>query len=306
MTAGEWVAPALAVLLVAAFGVTVDGWTRHVHPALGARLLLATSALASAALLGTLAMLALPLVGQNDALADYARWSEAVFARSSSSGRVVALAAGVSLAVVIVRAAREIRGQQRATGTAESFRRAVGASRGEVVITADESLDAMALSSGVIVLTSGLVRALDASERRAVLTHERAHVSFGHHRYRQLGRLLAALNPLLSRVPNCLDYLTERWADEEAARATSRATTASALERTALLSAPKPPRARTAMHATAVAVELRVRALRAHPPALRWSRLLTPLLIVFALMLVTLMVSERTIDVLQLAGAFGD
>lgn len=306
MTGGEWVTPALAVTLVATFGLTVGGWARHVHPMAGARLLLLTSALTSAALASTLAMLALPLAGQNDGLADYAHWSEAVFASSSRSGRLVALAAGLSLAVMVARAACEIHRQRRASGTAETFRRAVGATRGEVVITASENPDAMALASGVIVVTSGLVRALDAAERRAVLTHERAHVTFGHHRYLRLGSLLAAANPLLFRVPDTLAYLTERWADEEAARATSRATTASALERTALLSAPRSVRSLGALHATAVAVELRIRALRTRPPVLRSPRLLMPLLLMIALMVVTLMVSERTIDVLQLAGAFGD
>jgi Zn-dependent protease with chaperone function len=306
MTGGEWVTPALAVLLVATFGLTVGGWTRHVHPATGARLLLATSVLTSAALATTLAMLAVPLAGQNDGLADYAHWSEAVFASSSRSGRVVALVAALSLTVVVIRTIREVCRQRRASVSAETFRRTVGATRGDVVITASENPDAMALASGVILLTSGLVRALDAGERRAVLAHERAHLTLGHHRYLRLGSLLAAVNPLLFRVPDTLAYLTERWADEEAARVTSRATTASALERTALLSAHRSVRPLVALHATAVAVELRIRALRASPPAMRWPRLLAPLILVLALIAVTLMVSERTIDVLQLAGVFGD
>jgi hypothetical protein len=120
-----------------------------------------------------------------------------------------------------------------------------------------------------------------------------------------LGSLLAAVNPLLFRVPDTLAYLTERWADEEAARVTSRATTASALERAALMAAHGSAHSRDVLHATTVAVELRIRALRARPPAMRWPRLLTPVLLVLALMVVTLIVSERTIDLLQLAGAFG-
>jgi beta-lactamase regulating signal transducer with metallopeptidase domain len=177
--------------------------------------------------------------------------------------------------------------------------------RGEVVIAASENPDAMALTSGVIVLTTGLVRALDADERRAVLTHERAHLAHGHHRYLRLSNLLAALNPLLFRVPDTVAYLTERWADEEAARVTSRATTASALERAASVAGRSPVPSPAALRATAVAVELRIHALRSRPPAIRWPRLLTPLLLVVASITVTLVVSERTIDVLQLAGVFG-
>jgi hypothetical protein len=306
MSGGEWVAPALAVLLVTAFGLTVGGWTRHVHPAAGARLLVATSAVTAGALLAALVMLALPLAGQNDVLADYAHWSDSVFAKGSRSSRAIALAAALAVLVAMIRVVREVHRQRRDGSTAERFRRDVGAERGEVIVAVSDNADAMALASGVIVVTSGLVRALGADERRAVLTHERAHLTYKHHRYLQLGRVLAALNPLLFRVPGTLAYLTERWADEEAAGATSRATTASALERAALMARDGHAWAPTALRATAVAVELRIRALRAQPPALRWPRLLSPVLIVLALVVVTLVITERTIDVLQLAAALRD
>jgi hypothetical protein len=301
MTAGgEWVTPALAVLLVGAFGLTVGAWTRHVDPAAGARLLVATSAVTSVALVTTLAMLALPLAGQSDTLADYAHWSDAVFASGSRPGRAIAAVAGLALAALAVRAARELHRQRRAGRAAETLRHEVGADRGQVVVAACDRLDAMALSSGVIVLTTGLVRALDADERRAVLTHERAHLTYGHHRYLRLGGLMAALNPLLFRVPDTLAYLTERWADEEAARVTSRATTAAALERASLLAADRPLPSLAALRATAVAVERRIVALR-QPPTMRWPQLLSPLLLVLATVLATVAVAEHTMDVVQLA-----
>src|SRR5436190_7932111 len=72
----EWVTLALAVALVAAFGVTLPFWTRHVRPSFGARLLVAASMLTATTVLVTAALLALPLAGQSDALADYGHWSE--------------------------------------------------------------------------------------------------------------------------------------------------------------------------------------------------------------------------------------
>ena len=252
----EWVTFALVVALVAAFGMTLPAWTRHVRPSFGARLLLAASALAAGAVLVTASLVALPLAGQSDALADYGHWSEAAFAPGSRSARALALIGAVTVAFMLLRGARELRDQRRARAAASMFRVDVGASHGEVVVAASDEPDAMALASGVIVVTAGLVRALDAEQRRAVLAHERAHLTFRHHRYLQAGRFVVAVNPLLSSVPEALVHLTERWADEEAARATSRATTAAALETVAVLAADaKSPRLGV-LRAAMVAAEL--------------------------------------------------
>ena len=303
MAAGAWTTPTLAVLLVAAFGLTIGGWTRHVDPRWGARILLATSAMTTIALTSTLAMLALPLVGQNDALADYAHWSNAVFARGSVPGRIVAILAAATIAALAVRAVNEGRVQRRARVAARALRRQLRAATGEVVIAASDNPDAMAVSSDLIVMTTGLVRVLDAEQRRAVLTHERAHLRHRHHRYLQVAGVLTALNPLLFRVPDALSYLTERWADEEAARATSRQITASALERIAVTTHRRLSTA-SALRAATVAVELRIAALRDQPP-LRWSRLLLPVLTVASLVVVLVILSEHTIDVVQLATTMG-
>lgn len=299
--ASEWSSPVLAVLLMAAFGMTLTSWIRHVHPALGARLLLLTSALSAAAMLAMLAMLALPLAGQSDVLADYGHWSEAVFARGSLSAHAVAVAAALAVAVLIVRAVGELRAQRRAGRVAEELRASLGADVGQVVVAASDEPEAMALASGVIVVTAGLIRALDPEQRRAVLTHERAHVTYRHHRYLQAGGWLVALNPLLFRVPDAFAYLTERWADEEAARATSRTTTAAALEAVALISADNLRRAPGVLGAAAVAVDLRIRALRAQPPSMAWTRLLFPFLLVISLVGLAIAVGERTLDLVQLA-----
>jgi Zn-dependent protease with chaperone function len=297
----EWVTLVSVVVLVAAFGVTLSTWTRQVRPSFGARLLIAASVLVAGAVLVTATLLALPLAGQSDALADRGHWSEAAFSPGSRSARAVALLAALLVAFMVLRGARELYDQRRARVAAVRFRNGVGAGLGEVVIAASEDADAMALASGVIVVTSGLVRALDAEQRRAVLAHERAHLTFRHHRYLRVGGFVAAMNPFLFRVPDALIQLTERWADEEAARVTSRATTAAALEAVAMLSAEVKPRRVGVFHAAVAAAELRLRALRSHPSTSPSPRLLLPVGLVFSLVALAAMVCEHTLDLIQLA-----
>jgi hypothetical protein len=98
--------------------------------------------------------------------------------------------------------------------------------------------------------------------------------------------------------------LTERWADEDAVGATSRAVMASALKQ----AAPHDPRAHrgcgphvpVVLSAATVAVGLRIRALY-EQPAPQPSRLLPPLLLVTAVVIATMAVTERTVDLFQIA-----
>jgi Zn-dependent protease with chaperone function len=306
VTDTTWVTLTVTVVLVGAFGANVERWTRHTSPALGARLLIGLSSVAAAAVLMTLVMVALPLVGQIDALADYAHWSDAVFARESSTGATAGILAACALGAALWRAARVLRRQMAATAGARKLCSELGAAPGETVVVAADEADAMALCTGIVVITRGLARALDPGERRAVLAHEHAHLRHGHHRYMQAALLLAASNPMLRRVPGAVSYLTERWADEEAARATSRATVATALERIARLSALPPAVSPVTLRAAAVAVAERVLALRGTPPRLLWSRLLSPVLLVVSLLVVMLLAVERTWDAFQLATAIRD
>lgn len=305
MTGTEWLAPTVAALLASIFGATA-GWTRRTSPPLATRVMLSMSAIVATAMFATLVMLALPLVGQSDLLADRANWSEAVFARGSTSGRVLSVFAAFAVAIVGLRVLLEWRSQSRAKTAACRFRDDVGAAHGATVVAAAESPDALALSSGVIVVTRGLIRALDGDERRAVLAHEHAHLNHRHHRYVQAAALLAAVNPLLRQLPDAIAFLTERWADEDAAIATSRDTTARALERVAHLTSSRHQPSTAALCAASVAVEQRIVALRSEPPRKRWAQLVSPLVLVALIVALALITTEQTLDVFQLAGAFRD
>lgn len=131
---------------------------------------------------------------------------------------------------------------------------------------------------GHLLVTTGILRLLDADERRVVFAHERAHLARRHHRLVAAATVAAAVNPLLVGVRNTVAYLVERCADEEAAAAVGdRELTARAVARAALATLrPSPPAALGIDGGPAVQ---RVRALREPTPAPRRLRLLGPALL---------------------------
>ncbi|WP_317621392.1 M48 family metalloprotease, partial [Streptomyces sp. CBMA123] len=70
---------------------------------------------------------------------------------------------------------------------------------------------------GRIVVTSGMLRALNGPERSALLAHERAHLTGRHHVFLALAEHAADLHPALRPLRAPLGYHLERWADEVAA-----------------------------------------------------------------------------------------
>jgi len=301
---GQWVTPALALVLVAAYGLTFSHWTRHLPPATAVRLLTGTSTVTAVSEVLLLMMIALPLAGRSDGLADYAHWSDAAFARGSSPGRALGGVAAVGVTIVLGRLIKEARLQRRQAASARLFRQRLGTTAGGVVVVASDAREAMAVNGDVIVITAGLLRSLTPAERRAVLAHERAHIAHRHHRYVRAARLIAAVNPLLFRVPSTVEYLIERWADEAAVGVTSRAVVATALERAAAHALPsrggRGLGVPVSLSAATVAVGLRIRALY-EQPAPQPSRLLPPLLLVTAVVIATMVVTERTVDLFQVA-----
>ncbi|MFF6910514.1 M56 family metallopeptidase [Streptomyces sp. NPDC012389] len=151
---------------------------------------------------------------------------------------------------------------------------------GDLAVLPDEVPYAYALpgSPGRVMVSTAMLAALDPAERRALLAHERAHLDGRHHRLLLATRLAGCVNPLLRPLQAALVYSTERWADEEAARATGdRRLTARAVGKAALISGPAPRAAAVAHFAAAGPVPRRVAALLGPvPPDRGWPPALTP------------------------------
>jgi Zn-dependent protease with chaperone function len=91
------------------------------------------------------------------------------------------------------------------------------------------------VTGGRIVITTAMLECLDADEREAVLAHEQAHLTGGHHWLRMTVACCAAVDPFLRQLPRLVDAACERWADERAVRASGqRVVLARALGKAAL------------------------------------------------------------------------
>ncbi|WP_406378955.1 M56 family metallopeptidase [Streptomyces sp. NBC_01618] len=142
---------------------------------------------------------------------------------------------------------------------------------GELAVLRDSRADAYALpgrpgTPGRIVVTTGMLRALDPAERDALLAHERAHLTGRHHLFLAAAEIAALCHPALRSLRAPMGYALERCADEAAAcavgdrRIAARAIGRAALAARAAEGAPQ-PRPRTALAAAAGPVPRRVAAL---------------------------------------------
>jgi hypothetical protein len=127
----------------------------------------------------------------------------------------VALLAAIALAWGAVRLVRDLRRRRHTT----RWLREIGAPRDSLVVADWTAPMAVAVPGrpGHLLVTTGMLRELDAPQRRAVLAHERAHLAHRHHLAATCVAAAAAVNQLLVPVRDAVAYLLERWADEDAA-----------------------------------------------------------------------------------------
>ncbi|MFJ6123688.1 M56 family metallopeptidase [Streptomyces griseoviridis] len=229
---------------------------------------LAVSSTAALALLALAGALRLPFV------ATRAHLSPALIGDASPVTVPAAATAVVALTALCVLLPREIHRHLRELRTArEEFADVPHA--GDLYVRQDDRPDAYALPGrpGRVVVTTGMLRVLNAREREVLFAHERAHLAGRHHLFAVCAESAAALHPALRALRAPLSYALERWADESAARATGdRALTARAVGRAALAAhsasaaGPGPgARPRFALGATAGPVPRRVAALLTAP-----------------------------------------
>jgi Zn-dependent protease with chaperone function len=182
---------------------------------------------------------------------------------------VAAMAAAPLIGVCVSALVRTV---LRQCAELRAARRLVGgiARTGELAVLRDAGPDAYALPGrpGRIVVTTGMLKALDPGEREALFAHERAHLAGRHHLFLGAAELAALCHPSLRGLRAPLGYALERCADEAAAGAVGdRSLAARAIGRAALAAHGTPSaRPSVVLAAHAGPVPRRVAALLSHRP----------------------------------------
>ncbi|MEU9090913.1 M56 family metallopeptidase [Streptomyces sp. NPDC048428] len=237
-------------------------------PARAVRLLAATGAGLAVCTLLALALLVVPGAGRLSAVAAAGEFVRPLAAPAPGAAVPLAAAALALIAGCAAAVTRAVRGHW--VQLHRAFRPDRGDGR-ELAVLRDDRPDAYALpgrpgSPGRIVVTTGMLHALDPAEREALLAHERAHLAGHHHLYLAAAELSARCHPALRALRAPMGYALERCADEAAAHAVGdRRVAARAIGRAALAARaagePSVPRPAGALAAAAGPVPRRVAAL---------------------------------------------
>ncbi|OII60379.1 hypothetical protein BJP40_10360 [Streptomyces sp. CC53] len=253
---------------------------QHLHPRAATWLL--TGAAAVLAVCSTLCLLLLMVVGTaqlpGNPLPD--GWSDPEVREAVPYDEVAGKAAIPALIAVVAACARLALHHHRVRLRARSA--LAGLPDGPVAVLPDPVPYAYALPAAgarardTVVVSTGMLAALDSAERRALFAHERAHLTARHHRFLLVVRLASRANPFLRPLHTAVAYTAERWADEEAAAAVgSRRVVARAVGKAALVS-PGAPAAPLAGFAAPGPVPRRVAALLGPAPSARvWPPVFT-------------------------------
>jgi Zn-dependent protease with chaperone function len=281
------VAVYLPLLTAAVLGLSARWLAHQLPPATATKLITVGAVVTALACSFSLGVLAFLLVARVPPAAQLEGWSVQVLQANpvpplaSAAAAVVVVGAVCSYLVTLWR-------QVRAALCARAYCARIGGEPGRLVVLDAEHPDAYALSAGRgrIVVTRSLLTRLDAEERRALLAHERAHLTDHHHRYRLAVVLAASICPLLRPTREAVTFATERWADEVAAAdLADRALVAATLARTSLLVDASPRRAPAFALRAAGPVVRRVEALLRSGPRQR------PLLVVAVIVLMVVSVT---------------
>ncbi|KMO95271.1 M48 family metalloprotease [Streptomyces roseus] len=224
-----------------------------------------------------LGALLLPLALRLPVLAAFAHLLHPLQAGPAALVATISTLAGGALAVAASAAARGVTAEVARLRAARDLVAGIPEAGGLCVLD-DDRPDAFALPGGTprtgrIVVTAGMLRALDPREREALLEHERAHLAGHHHVFLAVAQLAGWCHPALASALPVVSLAAERAADEAAARACGdRRLTARAIGRAALASTA----CRSGLHVPAVAargttgpVPARVKALFAQAPVRR-------------------------------------
>jgi beta-lactamase regulating signal transducer with metallopeptidase domain len=216
-----------------------------------------------------------------------------------AAGVIALIVVALCLGAAIVRATLSLRALLSAARVARSLEPAAG----DLVFVQDETPVAYSVAGrrGRIVVSTSMLTALSAGERRVLIAHEASHLRHQHQLYLHLAHLAAAANPLLRPTAGAIQSAIERWADEDAAAEVGdRQLAARALARAALARSGHPP-LRHVLAAADDRIAARVQLLLAPPQPMNWPPVV---LIVAAALLSWTAAAAMTIwanDLIQLA-----
>lgn len=214
---------------------------RHVasrlEPAAATWLLAAVAVALAAVSMAALAALAATVAGQVPLLAAHGHWSAQVIRRDDPTTLPVAVSACLLLAGAIAAACRTaVRSLRALASAARTGRGLPGPGRLAVIDDPAPAACAVPGRPGRIVVSTGMLAALTDKEQQVLLAHESAHLARRHYVFVALAQVAAAANPLLRPLAAAVQYTTERWADEHAARQVGdRRLTARTIGKAALL-----------------------------------------------------------------------
>jgi Zn-dependent protease with chaperone function len=277
---------------------------RRLPPALATRLLVAASVLVAGCSVFVLGVMAFTWIGQLPPVAALGDWSatdlrsaDPIPTEVAAGSAALLLPAAAWWLLVVARWCRALVAVYR------ECRHLRGA--GALVVVNDQRPDAYTTPqpAGRIVVTTGLLSALTADERRVLLAHEASHLVHRHAWWLLAADLAAAANPLLRPTATATARCVERWADEDAAATVgSRPLAARALARTALLTRDPDLGAQFALAATGADVPARVRALLAGPPRPRPAATAALTVLLLVLSAATVVVQHRGEQLFEYAG----
>jgi hypothetical protein len=184
---------------------------RRLRPAVAVPILTLLSTMGALAVLWSLVLLVVGFVGHIAWISERAAWCRAL----AHAHDAIPPAAGVAAIVALVASALSIIRHERARPRVDAAM--VGDAELVVLPSDDATAYAVPGRPGHIVVSVGMIRALDEGERRVLLAHERAHLRHRHHGYVRVTELVAAAVPLLRPIRERVRFATERWADEVAA-----------------------------------------------------------------------------------------
>lgn len=248
--------PLVLAVLIAVIATVLQ---RRLSPHVAAPTLAIASVAVAAGIAGALFTMVLGALAANPELHDLLSWCPTLHHAEGNVSWWVGVTAAIVLSAALTRVALTLRSQHR------TRRRLPTCEHGLLIIESPQpTAYAVPGRNGGVVVSTGMIEALEPPERAVLWAHERSHLAHRHHRYLVATEIAAAMVPPLRRLARQVQFATERWADEDAAREVGgdRNLVARAIARAALASV---DHQRSAMALAETGVGERVRAMVTTP-----------------------------------------